>query len=240
MSVVTRGELDLRTCAGASHLDLLLARFDELVEGGSLSVLSQEDLRPLYERLREARPGISGWYPLDAGGVQRAEVRRLCPKDSEISINEYYGRDHDEIDVLLVYLRRDLEKAAAAGAGAPPSVAPLFEEFDRRLSRHIRWEEGILFPGVEEKQPELAEGPGRVMRWEHCKIHQFKGQLAELIRAGASTPAQAKEAVQLIDHLLNVLVPHNHKEESIYYPMSEHVFTREEQDKVLAATRAMA
>lgn len=239
MSLVTRLELDLRPMNPSMREGGLLSAFDELPVGGTVLLRSREDLRPLYDALLAQRPGIAGWYPLEGREEQKAEVIRLIPKDLETGIHDFYGRDHDEIDTLLGFLRRDLERAATGAGPLLPSALATFEEFDRRLSLHIRWEESILFPSVEGKHPHLADGPGAVMRLEHCKIHHFKGQAGAILRSGDAAPGRAAEALRFIDHMIDVLVPHNHKEESIYYPLSEQVFSAEEKAMVLACTREM-
>lgn len=240
MIPTARVELDLRTLPPESAADAVLSRFDALPLDGSLVLFSGDDPRGLFEMLLERRPGVFGWHPYETSpGCHKVEVIRYCPKASETSLSEFYGRDHDEIDAFLVYLRRDLDVARKAGTAAPESAPRYCETFIRRLRLHIRWEEEILFPSVEAKEPRLADGPGRVMRWEHRQILELIGRLQPAVHAACSEPATVTTALRILDELLDVLVIHNQKEESIYYPASEQVLMPEEQEVVMARTREM-
>jgi hemerythrin superfamily protein len=211
-------ELDARTLAPAQ----ILRQFDALPEGGCL--ILRNDARAHFHGLRAERGDVVGWIPVEE---EKVEVWKLKPKETESEICSYFGRDHDEIDVLFGYLRAD--------ARASRPAAALFDEFDRRLERHIRWEEEILFPAVEAKMPDLADGPGRVMRWEHEEIRRYKGEAGRLLRGGLDFP----RAAELLESTLYVLLDHNRKEESIYYPLADKIFTPKERADVLARVRAM-
>ena len=79
-------------------------------------------------------------------------------------IFNFFEKDHREIDALFLDLRfKEL-----------PEYLSIFEEYDRRLERHIIWEETILFPALAQKNPMFREGPIRVMLMEHQEIRREK------------------------------------------------------------------
>jgi iron-sulfur cluster repair protein YtfE (RIC family) len=144
------------------------------------------------------------------------------PKSNEQeqkTISEFFEIDHREIDAI--FDRVAFEK----GAGA----VPVFEEFDRRLERHIGWEEDILFLAVGKAAPQLEAGPLRVMRSEHKEIRSHKaGALAALRQGNADAARSAAERMK------EVLTQHNMKEERILYPACDEVITPAERAELLS------
>ena len=124
-------------------------------------------------------------------------------KNEPNAIAAYFERDHDEIDALLASVDfADLKTALAR-----------FAEFDRRLERHIVWEEGTLFPAAARVAPALEEGPIAVMKMEHVAIRGLKQAALDALRRG-----DAPSARRLVAEMLQVLSPHNMKEEHMLYP----------------------
>ncbi len=223
---------------GGSEPDPLLTAFDAMTIGEALLLRSTGDLRPHFERLRSLRAGDFSWSPQEPeDGKDQALITRLGPKDGEASVGGYFGRDHDEIDVLLEYARRDLRAARQSGGAPPATLLPYFEEFQRRLERHIRWEEELLFPAVESGAPGLAAGPGRVMRLEHQEIRRIHARLSELLREPASAGRLSGSPEELLKELLSVLAAHNMKEEAVYYPLADRRLSREESGRLLSQVR---
>ena len=144
---------------------------------------------------------------------------------AEEVISEFFQKDHDEIDALLAAVDFDRAKEAL----------PLFAEFDRRLERHIVWEEDILFPAAARLAPPLAHGPIAVMLEEHKLIRKDKRDALEALRAGDGLGAKRAVAV-----MLEVLGGHNMKEERILYPTCDRVLAGAEASRVLDAVRAMS
>ena len=122
---------------------------------------------------------------------------------SSASVSSFFEADHRAIDKILLDVR------------FAPLVTRLiaFEKFDRRLRRHIVWEEELLFPALATKCPQMEQGPLPVMRMEHHEIHLGLEQVLEAMRAGDEVAADAHER-----RLLTLLSHHNHKEENIIYP----------------------
>ena len=125
-------------------------------------------------------------------------------KNKEGTITAYFEADHDRLDSLFMRYsemkRLDVKKAK-----------PYFREFFKGLKRHIVWEEDVLFPFFEQATG-IAQGPTEVMRLEHRKIGAILDRLHEKVRAGdADTDTEEQEVI-------DVLKPHNEKEENILYP----------------------
>ncbi len=226
--ISTVRELDVRPFPPAERHALVFKTFDELPQGGSFVLIADHEARPLYYQLRAERPGIFLWVPLIGF---KTEIMKLAPKDSEVVVSAFFERDHAEIDTLFVLLRADV-------AARRPAAA-IYDDFNSRLERHIRWEEEILFPAVEAKVPTLGAGPGRVMRQEHEEIRRLKALAETILHNPVAGPGDYEEAAQALASTLAVLLDHNRKEEVIYYPMADQVLSPFEARALLARVRAL-
>jgi len=128
------------------------------------------------------------------------------------SITAYMQRDHVLIDGIL---------ERAAGAAAAPDFAALEREtglFLQRLALHIEMEERLLFPAFEERTGMGGGGPSAQMRAEHELMQGIFLQMRAAVDAkDAAAWQRASQA------LLEVLAPHNLKEEQMMYPMLDQV-----------------
>lgn len=134
-------------------------------------------------------------------------------------ISTFFENDHREIDALLAEVPFHDSPRAVAG----------FEAFDRRLERHIDWEEEILFPAVCEKGTCLEHSPIRVMKMEHVEIRSKKAAALAALRSGDGTAARRN-----IDAMLAVLKGHNMKEEQVLYPACDELLNDAERLAILA------
>lgn len=125
------------------------------------------------------------------------------------SVREHFEKDHDRLDGLLGAFQR--MKLADF-----PEAKTNFKGFLFGLTRHIRWEEEVLFPLFERKTGMHDSGPTEVMRQEHVLIKERLDILHAKVRAG--NPDCDLEVAALID----VLKAHNIKEERILYPAIDH------------------
>lgn len=137
-------------------------------------------------------------------------------------ISDFFKKDHDEIDALL----------SAVDFDRPKEALPLFAEFDRRLERHIVWEEDILFPAAARLAPPLAHGPIAVMLEEHILIRKDKREALERLRAGDGPGAK-----RCVAAMLEVLGGHNMKEEQILYPTCDRVLAGAQAARVMDVVR---
>lgn len=233
-------ELDLRGVPKGEQFPRVLEAFDGLALDGSLVLSGDSDSRPIYEGLSAERGEVLAWSFLPSErGTWRARLSRLLPKDEEATVSHFFSRDHSEIDVLLHHLKRDLDSSAERGVPSREALRASFREFDARLERHIRWEEEILFPAVERQVPDLTEGPGRVMRAEHEEIRALKSNVEERFLAEDAPGSGMHEAARALDALMGILVEHNGKEEQVYYPMSDEIFSPREAGRLLSEVRSL-
>ena len=121
------------------------------------------------------------------------------------SIKQYFGEDHDRLDGLFTEFQ-GLKRQDAAAAKLK------FKAFITGLSRHIVWEEEILFPLFEERTGMANFGPTEIMRQEHLMIKRHLDAIHDKVRV-ADPESDLEEKA-----LLDVLKAHNLKEEQILYP----------------------
>lgn len=133
-------------------------------------------------------------------------------------IAAFFQADHDGIDALI----------AALDSAVPESAIALMREFDRRLERHIVWEEEVLFPAADQAAPEVVRAPIAVLRREHARIRtHMKAAMVRLCR-GDAAGARARVAAAAA-----VMGAHNAREERVLYPACDGNIPREEADRIL-------
>ena len=220
----TVSTLDLAGADAPARAAALLARFDALAPGETL-VLAEAPALDLLEALRCERRGLFEWTPAGfAAGPAGIEVlRRDAASGTSRGVFEALAWDHDRLDALDGAAFSALAADDVAGARA------VFAAFARGLGRHIRFEEEILFPTLEERagfRPEA--GPTAVMRAEHVEIRAcLAGIAAALDGGGAGAPA-------IRARMLSVLGGHNLKEEQILYPLADRALGASEADELVA------
>jgi len=136
------------------------------------------------------------------------------------TINEHYTEDHERLDELFFQFKK-LKSSDQARAKNN------FAQFKSGLEQHMVWEEEILFPSFETKFGHVG-GPTEVMRWEHQEIRKYLDAISKKLAQG-DWQTEAEEL-----GLTSVLCPHNHKEESILYPMIDQVTQAEERKEIFA------
>ncbi|HKB53557.1 MAG TPA: hemerythrin domain-containing protein [Ramlibacter sp.] len=145
------------------------------------------------------------------------------------SISSYMQQDHVVIDGIA-------ERAvAAAQARDWAALTRDGAEFLRRLRRHIEAEERVLFPAFEERTGMSTAGPSVQMRLEH---EQMKPILAQLDAAVAAQDGAGYQRASKA--LLDILVPHNQKEEQMMYPMLDEAAGADAQALLADAKGALA
>jgi len=137
-------------------------------------------------------------------------------------LTEYLQDDHKRLDNLFemtfLYLR----------AGNRDRAMATFQEFDEGLRHHIRMEDRVLFRVFEEKTG-LTQGPTEVMRIEHRRIEEVLADILNRLEnlppcfTGKDPPVLSLLGLQ--QRLLEILGPHNAKEERILYPGCDRLIT---------------
>lgn len=146
-----------------------------------------------------------------------------CTMNKTESITGFFEKDHHEIDSILEKLTF---KDNASDSG-------IFDEFDRRLERHIKWEEDILFPAINAVNPMIEQGPIRIMKIEHESIRRSKANAKEAFKMGKLSLAQ-----EHCDAMEATLTEHNMKEERILYPMCDESLDAAAVDQIFIKVRA--
>ena len=121
------------------------------------------------------------------------------------SITAHFGADHDRLDTLFSEFQSLKRKD-------PVAAKEKFKGFLRGLTRHIVWEEEVLFPLFEERTGMKDSGPTAVMRQDHCRIMAHLDAIHDKVRIADPESDDSEKA------LLQILGEHNMKEERILYP----------------------
>lgn len=140
------------------------------------------------------------------------------------AITDFMGQDHDRLDGLF----REFQAMKGSDVG---KAKHFFSEFKQGLQRHIVWEEEILFPLFEHRTGMEDRGPTAVMRMEHRQIKGFLEQIHDRIAKGEMNTDEFERG------LLDVLVAHNRKEETILYPWIDQSLSAQEAEETLAKMR---
>ena len=141
-------------------------------------------------------------------------------------ITEFMQQDHDRLDGLFKKFQeaktRDFAKAKQC-----------FAEFKRGLQRHIIWEEEFLFPRFESRTGISEGGPTTVMRLEHRRLKELLEGIHDRVAAGKTDTGEHEH------ELLDVLLVHNTKEESVLYPAIDRCLAEGEAAKVIETMQAL-
>lgn len=136
------------------------------------------------------------------------------------SVTAYLSWDHDRLDALLVRVLDLVER------GDFGEARTIYLTFQHGLTRHIRLEEEILFSEFERRTGMVA-GPTQVMRMEHKSIENALSRMAAALEVRDKAAFEAGHA-----DLLEVLGPHNEKEERILYPMTDRALDETERQRL--------
>lgn len=132
-----------------------------------------------------------------------------------MTIGEAMHDDHRHCDDLFA----QAEERVAAGDFDGGSHA--FAAFTSTFERHLKLEEDILFPALEEKTGGPI-GPTQMMRMEHQQMRQ-----ALTIMEQALTARNGSGYLGQSETLLIIMQQHNMKEENILYPMMDRALAAE-------------
>ena len=162
---------------------------------------------------------------IDAALTTPAE--KGAPADS---ITGYLAADHQRIEKLWLELKAAFARhdfnAMHARAG----------EFIAAMRRHLRMEEQILFPAIEDKTAMRTSGPTYAMRLEHREIERVLDGLAPLLTVQERwTAIQAMEG-ELTDPSA-LFRSHDAKEEMVLYPMADQLLGADTARKLIEKMR---
>jgi iron-sulfur cluster repair protein YtfE (RIC family) len=141
------------------------------------------------------------------------------------TIADYMQRDHQRLDEILA------DVVCMVDDGELERADYNFGDFDKGMARHIRMEEGALFPAFEARSPAGAH-PVAVMQREHRLIEAALGEMRVALACGKAAAFRDAHA-----RLVEVLRAHNVKEERILYPAIDRALGAEERADFIARMR---
>ncbi|MCD6674100.1 MAG: hemerythrin domain-containing protein [Burkholderiaceae bacterium] len=144
------------------------------------------------------------------------------------TINDYMMGDHRVCDAIFERADRAAEKGDFAELEREAT------DFLRRIAAHIEMEERLLFPAFEERTGMGAGGPTATMKDEHRSMEGLFEQMRDAIGARNAAAYRAASA-----QVMEILVPHNQKEEQMMYPMLDSALG-DEAAALLGEVKAMA
>jgi iron-sulfur cluster repair protein YtfE (RIC family) len=141
-------------------------------------------------------------------------------------VTEYLSWDHDVQEDQLMDARDAVDAGDASGALAH------FDGYQRRLTRHMRLEERVLFPLIESLTPHVASAVAE-MRLEHTHVVRMLLAARTALAAG-----DAEEFRRAFDALGLVLLAHEAREERLVYPILDRSLSPEQRVDLAARLAA--
>ncbi len=129
-------------------------------------------------------------------------------------VTQFFSIDHQRLDFLFRMYRENK-------GGERYKAVLLFDKFRTDLTRHINWEEELLFPAFDKAMGLNGVGPTEVMRQEHQKIKGLLERISQSLKADEHSENLEKE-------LMELLLLHNEKEEQILYVQCDRTVTDEQ------------
>jgi iron-sulfur cluster repair protein YtfE (RIC family) len=137
-------------------------------------------------------------------------------------VTDYLAWDHDAQEDALIEARDAVDEDQFEVALSH------FDHYQRRLLRHMRLEERVLFPLVESLTPQVAPAVAE-MRHEHGHVIGLLGAARQAIVA-----ARAEAFRQAFDALGLVLMAHEAREERLVYPVLDRSLSPEQRADLAA------
>ena len=136
------------------------------------------------------------------------------------SVDDVLTEDHVALDALF----RGIRSALGSEQGASEARS----KFERRLVRHMTWEEEVLFPALQEADPRFPARKIDSLVIDHERIREKLGEL------GAGIAGRAwRDAAQAMDDLWVLLEGHNRDEEKGVYTDADRMLSEEERRRLL-------
>lgn len=139
----------------------------------------------------------------------------------DLSVDDALTEDHVQLDGLFQSLREAVE---GGKAGSPA----LQESFEKRLFRHMTWEEETLFPALRAADGRYPERKIESLVIDHARIREKLLQLASSIRESAWA-----DAAQAVEDLWVLLEGHNRDEEKGVYTDADRMIPAAERLRLL-------
>ena len=253
------GTVDARILPIPQKHPTIFRTFEALAVGEAMLLVNDHDPKPLYYQFAAERTGQFEWLYLENGPeVWRVEIRRVAPAVATQQPAEALGccghasgggpghaHQHthagpptqilkDEHDLILQALDALEQKIAALETGAAPDRA-YFEKavhFLRTFADkcHHGKEEDLLFKTMVDRGFPLQGGPIAVMLSEHDSGRAFIRGMADGAAALGKDPGATQQIIQSGRGYIQLLRGHIDKENTILFPLADHVLTPEDQE----------
>jgi uncharacterized protein (DUF2249 family)/hemerythrin-like domain-containing protein len=221
----TKADVDLGHVAAESRKATVLAAFDRMAAGDSILVDGPQPPIEVLRALQNERRGQFDWAPVDHPPCWRIELSRR-PGPAGPRLADTLAWEHTR----LAELQRLV--LAAIRANDLPEARHHFVIFERRLNRHIHFEEEVLFPEFERRAG--PNGPTAVMRAEHREIRMM------LEHTGRALYGTRTEAEEECVSLLARLDRHDFDEEAAFYGCLESLLTADESAALVGRVQEFA
>lgn len=142
-------------------------------------------------------------------------------------ISNYMKSEHRECDEIFVASEKSVID------GNFEQAEKQFVLFADDTLKHFKKEEESLFPTFE-KISGSAEGPTKVMRYEHEQVRGLIGNMAEAIEKKDSDAF-----LSMAESMMILLQQHNMKEEQMLYAMCDRMIPQESKESMLEEMKAM-
>lgn len=141
------------------------------------------------------------------------------------SVDDALTEDHVRLDGFF----RDLR---AAVARRDPGAAAVQDAFERRLFRHMTWEEEVLFPALRAADARYSERKIESLVIDHARIREKLLELASQLRETAWI-----DAGRAVEDLWALLEGHNRDEEKGVYSDADRMIPAAERVRLLSQWR---
>lgn len=139
-----------------------------------------------------------------------------------------------ELPAIAQLIRRTIEREGHGRSGSFIEIERLFRKFQRETENHLKKEETVLFPLIQELESRVASGlapetksfgplrnPVQFMREDHALADQLLVKMKEMAAPETGSPELAAERSALLGRLKAVeadLAIHVHLEDEILFP----------------------
>ena len=160
-------------------------------------------------------------------GKNQSQTGELMTTQIKVHATEELRQEHQAVLQLLNEMNRVLDSANTSTAASwKPFFENALEYFKRDVATHFKKEEDALFPAMEGHIGRNG-GPIAVMLNEHQLHNSLLKELGDAVTAGNLAGLRS-----VWENFNPLLTMHIAKEDSVLFPMAEHMLTEEEWGRV--------
>ncbi len=208
----------------------IFARFDDLAEGASLTILNDHDPKPLYYQMLGERGNIFSWEYLEQGPEWwRVKISKLLPGENEETLGQIAAKDLRKAQVFKKYGldfccggKKTVKEACAEKGLDVAQVEHELQQADRiPASRPLPYKDWSL--------DFLAD---YIVNTHHSYVRKnlpdIKAYAEKVLKVHGDRHAELLQVYQLVNEIYDELTAHMVKEEKVLFPyIKELVNTKE-------------